>query len=57
MAIQDPPIRVFQSDGYWRVDYGSYTDSFHTTRDEAIAAATKAGDHEHRELEIKATSV
>ena len=51
----DPPIRVFLSDGYWRVDYGSYMDGFHATRAEAIAVATRAAASEHRELEIEGT--
>ena len=51
----EPPIRVFLSDGYWRVAYGSYMDGFHATRAEAIAVATRAADSEHRELEIEAT--
>lgn len=50
----DPPIRVFLSRGYWRVDYGSYMDGFHTTRAEAIVAATAAAASEHRKLEIEA---
>ncbi|MHB8696061.1 MAG: hypothetical protein ACYDHH_33025, partial [Solirubrobacteraceae bacterium] len=41
-VISDPPIRVFFSDGYWRIDYGSYTDGFHAPRAEAIATATAA---------------
>ena len=56
MAIptSDPPIRVFLSGEYWRVDYGSYTDGFYATRVEAIATATAAAAHEHRALEIEA---
>jgi hypothetical protein len=55
MPISDPPIRVFLSDGSWRVDYGSYIDSFHATRAEAIATATVAATKEHRKVEIEAT--
>lgn len=54
MPFSDPPIRVFLSGKYWRVDYGSYTDGFHGTRAEAIATATTAAALEHRELEIEA---
>jgi hypothetical protein len=63
-GLQDPrvgdvadcsPIRVFLSDGYWRVAYGGYTGSFHATRAEAIATARVAAAREHRELEIEAT--
>ena len=53
--ISDPPIRVFLSEGYWRVDYGSYMDGFHATRVEAIARATAAAAREHRTLEIEGT--
>jgi hypothetical protein len=53
--ISDPPIRVFLSDGYWRVAYGSYMDGFHATRAEAIAAATAAAASEHRKLVIEGT--
>jgi hypothetical protein len=55
MLISDPPIRVFLSDGYWRVDYGSYTDGFYATRAEAIATARAAAASEHRTLEIELT--
>jgi hypothetical protein len=55
MPISEPPIRVFLSDPYWRVDYGSYIDGFHATRAEAMAAATAAATKEHRKLEIEAT--
>ncbi len=57
MLISDPPIRVFLSDGYWRVDYGSYTDGFHATRAEAIATATVAAASEHRKLQIETTDL
>jgi hypothetical protein len=55
MPISDPPIRVFLSDGYWRVDYGSYMDGFHATRAEAVATATVAATREHRKLEVEAS--
>jgi hypothetical protein len=55
MPISDQPIRVFRAGGYWRVDYASYTDSFHATRGEAIATATAAAASENRKLEIEAT--
>jgi hypothetical protein len=55
MLISNLPIRVFLSDGSWRVDYGSYTDSFHATRTEAVATATAAATDEHRKLEIETT--
>jgi hypothetical protein len=55
MPVRDPPIRVFLSHGYWRVDYGSYVDGFHTTRAEAITAGTAAAALEHRKLEIEET--
>ena len=51
-SASEPPIRVFQSDGFWRVDYGSYIDGFHATRTEAVAKATAAAAREHRELTI-----
>jgi hypothetical protein len=44
--LLDPPIRVFLSDEYWRVAYGSYIDGFHATRTEAIATAAAAHEHE-----------
>jgi hypothetical protein len=55
MPVREPPIRVFLSHGYWRVDYGSYVDGFHTTRAEAIATATVAAAREDRTLEIEET--
>jgi len=54
--ISEPPIRVFPDGKYWRVDYGSYMDGFHATRDEAVAVATAAAVREHRELETEAAS-
>ena len=56
MPVSDPPIRVFRSGEYWRVNYGSYTDGFHMTRAEAISTATAAAAREHRKLEIEAES-
>jgi hypothetical protein len=53
--FSDPPIRVFHDGTYWRVNYGSYIDGFHTTRTEALATATVAATREHRELEIETT--
>ena len=54
--ISEPPIRVFHDGEYWRVDYGSYMDGFHATRDEAVAVATVAAAREHRKLETEAES-
>jgi hypothetical protein len=49
------PIRVHRvADGGWAVDFGSYAQGYHPTRDEAIAAATLAAEHEQRALEIEA---
>ena len=53
MLIWEPAIRVFRSGEYWRVDYGSYTDGFHSTRAEAIATATAAAAREHRKLKVE----
>ena len=55
-SLSEPPIRVFHDGEYWRVDYGSYADGFHATRDEALAVATAAAAREHRELETEAPS-
>jgi hypothetical protein len=55
LPVSEPPIRVFLSGGYWRVDYGSYADGFYATRAEAISRATAAADLEHRKLEIEAS--
>jgi hypothetical protein len=54
MSIEDPPIRVFFRDDYWRVDYGSYVDGFHETRAEAVEMASAAAAREQRTLEIEA---
>jgi len=54
-SLSEPPIRVFHDGEYWRVDYGSYIDGFHTTRAEATATATEAATREDRTLEIEAT--
>ena len=48
------PIRVHRvAGGGWAVDFGSYVQGYHPTRDEAIAAATLASEHEQRALEIE----
>jgi hypothetical protein len=53
MLIWDPPLRVFLSASYWRVDDGSYVDGGDATRAEALATAATA--RQHRKLEIEAT--
>jgi hypothetical protein len=47
------PIKVFARDGKWVVDYGSYANGYHLTRAEAVATATLAAHHEHRELVVE----
>jgi hypothetical protein len=51
-SLSEPPIRVFHSDGFWRVDYGSYIDGFHATRADAVTAATIAATREQRVLRL-----
>ena len=46
-------IRVYAEEGAWVVNYGSYANGFHTTRNEAIQAATDAARSEGRELVIE----
>jgi Uncharacterized protein conserved in bacteria (DUF2188) len=47
------PIRVHEEAGGWQVDYGSYAQSYHDTRQEAIEKATAAAAREDRELTIE----
>jgi hypothetical protein len=47
------PIRVHEEPGGWQVDYGSYAQSYHATRQEAIEKATVAAAREDRELTIE----
>ena len=47
------PIRVHEEAGGWQVDYGSYAQSYHDSRQEAIEKATVAAAREHRELTIE----
>ncbi len=43
------PIRVHAEGGPWLVDYGSYVQGHHGSREEAIGAATTAVLRENRE--------
>lgn len=47
------PIRVHEEAGGWQVDYGSYAQSYHATREEAIEKATAAAAREDREVTIE----
>jgi outer membrane biogenesis lipoprotein LolB len=47
------PIRVHEEAGGWQVDYGSYAQSYHHSRQEAIEKATVAATREDRELTIE----
>ena len=47
------PIRVHEEAGSWQVDYGSYAQGYHDSRQEAIEEATVAAAREHRELTIE----
>ena len=47
------PIRVHTKGGTWRVDYGSYAQGHHGSREEAIKTAMKAALWENRELTIE----
>ena len=47
------PIRVFRENGQWLVDYGSYANGFHATREAAIQTASAAARSERRELVIE----
>lgn len=48
------PIRVHTQDGRcWQVDYGSYAQGYHGSREEAIGRAMAAAVYENRELTIE----
>jgi hypothetical protein len=47
------PIVVHQTPAGWQVDYGSYAQGYHPTRDEATQAAVEAAKHEGRRVEIR----
>jgi len=47
------PIRVHTQRGAWQVDYGSYAQGYHDSREEAIAEAIMAAVYENRELTIE----
>jgi hypothetical protein len=47
------PIRVHSKDGTWQVDYGSYAQGRHGSRDEAIEWALAAAVWENREVTIE----
>jgi hypothetical protein len=46
------PIRVFERDGRWVVDYGSYVGGYHATRAAAVVHAEVAARTEGRELVV-----
>jgi hypothetical protein len=47
------PIRVQKRRGTWQVDYGSYAQGYHASREEAISAAMTHALYENRELTIE----
>jgi hypothetical protein len=51
--VETEPIRVHQEDGGWQVDYGSYAQGYHRSREEAIEKATTDAARENRELTIE----
>jgi hypothetical protein len=52
-SAETEPIRVHQKDGGWKVDYGSYVQGYHGSREQAIEKATTAAARENRELTIE----
>jgi len=54
LKAETDPIRVFQREHEWLVDYGSYAHGFHPTRSQAVAAGEAAARDEGRELLISA---
>jgi hypothetical protein len=54
LIAQTEPIRVHQEHGSWQVDYGSYAQGYHRSREEAIEKATTDAARENRELTIEA---
>ena len=47
------PIRVHTKDGRcWQVDYGSYAQGYHDSREDAIVEALAAAVWENRELTV-----
>lgn len=52
-SAETGPIRVHEEVGGWQVDYGSYAQSYHHTRQEAIERATVAAAREDREITIE----
>ena len=52
-SAETAPIRVHEEAGGWQVDYGSYAQSYHLSRQDAIEKATAAAAREDRELTIE----
>jgi hypothetical protein len=50
------PIRVFERNDEWLIDYGSYAHGYYPSRDEAVHVATDAARAEHRTLVIEAVA-
>ena len=50
------PIRVFERNDKWLIDYGSYAHGYYVSRREAIDVATDAARVEHRTLVIEAAA-
>jgi hypothetical protein len=51
-AAERRPIRVHRTDLGWQVDYGSYVQGYHASRDAAIEEATQAARREGRGLSV-----
>jgi hypothetical protein len=54
LKAETDPIRVFQRQHEWLVDYGSYAHGYHPSRSQAVAAGQAAARDEGRELLISA---
>jgi hypothetical protein len=54
LKAETDPIRVFQREHEWLVDYGSYAHGYHPTRSQAVAAGEAAARDEGRKLLISA---
>jgi hypothetical protein len=51
-AAEREPILVHKTKRGWQVDYGSYAQGYHLTREKAIEEATRAAQREGRALTI-----
>jgi hypothetical protein len=50
-AMETEPVRIYAEDGKWQADYGPGLSQTFATREQALEAAWRVADREHRDVE------